>query len=80
MMHGCTIVGVGEQIMLRVPEQLQDAQSVIGMMSGMGPDGAGWDMMESVGNAAQMGGGTVMNETGYSPLAAQRTVGTRPME
>ena len=70
-MHRCTDVGVVGQYVVRVSEQLQDAQSVIGMMSGMGPDGAGWDIMGSVGNAAQMGGGTVMKDTGRSPLAAR---------
>jgi hypothetical protein len=79
-MHGCTVVGVVRQYMLELSEQLQDAQSVSGMMSGMGPNGGDLDMIGSVGNAAQVGGGMVMYDTGRSPLAARRTVGTRPME
>ena len=58
-MQGCVDVGVVGLYMLWASEQLQEARSPIGMMSGMGSDGSGWVINGSVGNAAQMGGGTV---------------------
>jgi hypothetical protein len=47
------------------------------MMSGIGPCSGGWDLIGSVGSAAQMGGGTVLYDTGRSFLAARRMVGAR---